>query len=50
MDPTLAAAISMIAAALATTILRAASYYFPSGRHRPGSVSNKDEDVAEDTD
>ena len=49
MDPTLAAAISMIAAAVATLILRAASYYFPSGRHRPGSVSDDDEGV-KDTD
>ena len=44
MDPTIAAAISMLAAALATLILRAASYYFPSGYHRHGADPNDDED------
>lgn len=34
MDPTLAAAVGMIAAALATAILRAAAYYWPSGYHK----------------
>lgn len=48
MDPTIAAAISMIAAALATLILRAASFYFPTGHHRRGVI--KDTDSEEETD
>jgi len=43
-DPTVAAAISMIAAALATAILRYAAYHWPSGYHKRGAVRNEEVD------
>jgi hypothetical protein len=46
-DPSLAAAVSMIAAALATAILRFAAYQWPSGYHRRGSVKDNAEEKIE---
>ena len=44
METALAGAISLIGAALATLILRAASYYFPERHHRPGAEKDDEED------
>lgn len=49
-DPTVAAAISMIAAALATAILRYAAYHWPSGYHKRGAVKNESKHEPNDRD
>lgn len=43
LDPTVAAAVSMIAAALATAILRATAYYWPSGYHHKRNSERNEE-------